>query len=108
MRRATRGLGSSFEISDEIYQFRNWDRSKEHVLLSIDPSSIDVSKGKRADKDYAVAWVSRYGKGRVFYTSLGHENAVWQDPRFQEHLTGGIRWALGLVPGSDQPVRAAR
>jgi type 1 glutamine amidotransferase len=103
---ATRHLGSSFEISDEIYQFRNWERSDKRVLLSIDPASIDVSKGKRADKDYAVAWVSRLGKGRVFYTSLGHEKAVWQDPRYQEHLIGGIRWALGLAKGSTEPLPA--
>jgi uncharacterized protein len=96
-------LGSSFEITDEIYQFRDWNRGDKRVLLSIDPGSIDTTKGKRPDKDYAVAWVSQYGKGRVFYTSLGHRKEVWQDPRYQEHLIGGIRWALGLAPGSAEP-----
>jgi uncharacterized protein len=103
---ATRGLGSSFEITDEIYQYKNWSRNDKRVLLSIDPASIDVSKGKREDKDYAVAWVSRFGKGRVFYTSLGHRKEVWQDTRYQEHLLGGIRWALGLAPGSTEPLPA--
>jgi uncharacterized protein len=103
---ATHGLGSSFEISDEIYQFRNWSRTDKRVLLSIDPTSIDLSRGARPDKDYAVAWVRREGKGRVFYTSLGHEKAVWKDPRYQEHLLGGIRWALGLARGSTEPLPA--
>jgi type 1 glutamine amidotransferase len=58
---ATRHLGSSFEISDEIYQFRDWSRDGKHVLLSIDTGSIDASKGKRADRDYAVAWVRDEG-----------------------------------------------
>ena len=46
------------------------------------------------------SWVRGYDKGRVFYTSLGHEDAVWNDPQFQAHLLGGIKWALGLVPGA--------
>jgi uncharacterized protein len=91
---ATRHLGSSFEISDEIYQFRDWSRDGKHVLLSIDNGSIDVSKGKRADRDYAVAWVRDEGQGRVFYTSLGHGEDVWRDPRYQQHLVGGIAWAM--------------
>jgi Uncharacterized protein conserved in bacteria len=31
----------------------------------------------------------------VFYTALGHREEVWQDPRFQQHLLGALRWALG-------------
>lgn len=87
---------ASPEITDEIYQFRDWTRNDKRVLLGIDNASIDVSKGKRDDKDYAVAWAKREGKGRVFYTSLGHREEVWNDPRFQEHIIGGIRWAAGL------------
>ena len=64
------------------------------------------TRGARPDKDYAVAWVRSEGKGRVFYTSLGHEQAVWRDPRYQEHLLGGIRWALGLARGSTKPLPA--
>lgn len=103
---ATQGLGASFKIRDEIYQFRNWSRQDKRVLLSVDPASIDTSRGARPDNDYAVAWVRGEGKGRVFYTSLGHEKAVWQDPRFQQHLRGGIRWALGLARGSTRPLPA--
>ena len=57
-----------------------------------------AERGKRPDKDYAVSWVRDFGQGRVFYTSLGHEDAVWNDPKVQEHMLGGIKWALGLVP----------
>jgi type 1 glutamine amidotransferase len=103
---ATRGLGASFKMRDEIYQFKNWTRQDKRVLLSIDPSSVDISRGARPDNDYAVAWVRSEGKGRVFYTSLGHEKAVWQDPRYQQHLLGGIRWALGLARGSTTPLPA--
>jgi type 1 glutamine amidotransferase len=91
---ATRHLGRSFEINDEIYQFRDWSQEGKHVLLSIDNNSIDVTKGKRADEDYAVSWVREEGQGRVFYTSLGHGEEVWRDPRYQQHLVGGIAWAM--------------
>ena len=41
------------------------------------------------------AWTRNFGEGRVFYTGLGHELAVWQDPRFQQMLLNGIKWAMG-------------
>lgn len=92
---ATRHLGSNFEITDEIYQFRNWSRDRVHVLLSLDSRSVDTRKGKRTDQDYALAWTRQYGQGRVFYTALGHRQEVWADERFRRHLLEGIRWAMG-------------
>lgn len=94
---ATRHLGGNFEIADEIYQFRNWSRGRVHVLLSLNPRSVDIRKGKRADHDYALAWVREYGRGRVFYTALGHRPEVWADERFHRHLLEGIRWAMGIL-----------
>jgi hypothetical protein len=101
---ATAHLPASFAINDEIYQFRDWSRDRVHVLLSLDPASIDLTKKgvKRTDKDFAVSWTKEFGKGRMFYTALGHEAAVWKDPRFQQHLVGGIRWATGS-PSSSRP-----
>ena len=92
---ATKHLGQTFEITDEIYQFRSWSPSDVQVLLRLDPRSVDVERGKRPHRDYALSWTKRYGRGRVFYTALGHEPAVWADDRFQAHLLGGIEWALG-------------
>jgi type 1 glutamine amidotransferase len=91
---ATRHLGPAFEIADEIYQFRGWSRDGVHVLFALDPRSVDVGRGKRADRDYALAWTRREGRGRVFYTALGHDREVWEDERFRRHLLEGIRWAI--------------
>jgi uncharacterized protein len=91
---ATRHLGAAFDITDEIYQFRDWSRERVHVLLRLDPRSVDVGRGKRPDGDYALAWTRHHGKGRVFYTALGHEPAVWADERFRAHLLGAIEWVL--------------
>jgi type 1 glutamine amidotransferase len=97
---ATAHLGPSFEITDEIYQFRDWDRSKLHVLLSLDPARVDLAKEgvKRADKDFGLSWTDTLGKGRVFYTALGHREEVWADPRFLTHLVNGIAWTFGAAP----------
>jgi uncharacterized protein len=90
--------GATWTVTDEIYQFRNWNRSKRHVLLSLDTSSVDLKANgvKRTDGDFALAWTSTTGKGRVFYTALGHRPEVWQSREYQAHLAGGIRWILGL------------
>jgi type 1 glutamine amidotransferase len=103
---AAKGFTDGAEITDEMYQFRDpYSRGRLHVILSIDNASIDVNKDgvKRPDKDFAVAWCHEYGKGRVFYTSLGHRREVWRDPRFQEHLMGGLKWAAGVAPGDATP-----
>ena len=102
---AAKGFKEGDEITDEMYQFKGTPYSRErlHIILSIDNRSIDVSKGKRADKDYAVSWCQQVDKGRSFYTSLGHRKEVWKDPRFQEHLIGGLKWALKQAEGTATP-----
>jgi type 1 glutamine amidotransferase len=94
---ATKHLGSSFIITDEIYQHKNFSRQNVQVLLSLDVTSVDLNAKNvhRTDKDFALAWCRKYGKGRVFYTALGHRPEVWQDERFQNHLLGALRWAWG-------------
>ena len=96
---ATRHLGKSFQIKDEIYQMKNFSRDRVHVVMSLDASSVNLALPAvhRADKDFALAWWREYGRGRVFYTALGYRPEVWQDERFQQHLLGALRWAMRLV-----------
>ena len=93
----TKHLGGGFQISDEIYQFKSWTRENVNVLLSLDISSVDIDSPlvRRTDNDFALAWTKPYGAGRVFYTALGHEEAVWRDDRFQQLVANGILWAAG-------------
>jgi len=85
-------------INDEIYQQRNWSRDKICVLMTLDPNGTDFTKPgiKREDKDFGIAWCRKVGKGRVFYTALGHREDVWDNPMYQAHLLGGILWAMGV------------
>ena len=93
---ATRQLEKSFRIKDEIYQMKNFSRSRVHVLMSLDTNSVDLTLPAvhRTDKDFAIAWCRDYGKGRMFYTALGHRPEVWQDERFQKHLLGALSWVM--------------
>jgi uncharacterized protein len=91
----------AFVLNDEIYQMKAYSRDKLHVLMSLDASKLDLANPKvhRADRDFAVTWVKMYGKGRVYYSSLGHPEANWDDPRLQKMYTEAIKWSMGLVDG---------
>jgi len=92
---ATRMLGAEWNIVDEIYHHENFSRDNIHVLISVDTQKTDLGPQKMSpDGDYPVAWTRTEGKGRVFYTALGHRKNVWEDPVYQKHLLAGIAWAL--------------
>ncbi|HWQ91824.1 MAG TPA: ThuA domain-containing protein, partial [Clostridia bacterium] len=103
---ACRHLGETWKVYDEIYLFKNFDASKVHGLLTLDKQPNDKTPG-----NYPVAWCKEYGKGRVFYTSLGHREDIWDANTpadfkrmnskeialaYQQHILGGIKWALGM------------
>jgi len=89
-------LGKSFQITDEIYQIADFQADTSHVLLTLDPTSVDLSKPgvHRRYYGWPIAWTRMFGKGRVYYNSLGHEEAVWNDPRYQDMLLKGIKWVM--------------
>jgi type 1 glutamine amidotransferase len=100
---AVRHFPKAFVKYDEIYQPKAWSRDKVNVLLSLDPSKLDYSNNPRihrSDHDFAVAWSKMYGKGRVFYSTLGHTEESWQDPDVRKMYFEAIRWALGMTEGS--------
>jgi type 1 glutamine amidotransferase len=96
---ACKELPASFEAHDEIYEFQNWGRDKCHVLLSMH----NHPQPPHQPGDFPIAWTNRLDKGRMFYTSLGHREDMYENPLYLKHLTGGMMWALGLAEGSDTP-----
>jgi uncharacterized protein len=91
---ATASLPNPFRIFDEIYEFRTNPRGRSNILLSTDRHPNDGHPTAGQSGDFPIAWQHTYGSGRVFYTALGHRDEVWNDPRFQQHLLGAIRWAM--------------
>ncbi len=104
------GFTAGQQYEDEIYIFKEpYSRDKLHIIFSCEPGSFNPNKKQgRADKDYALAWCKEEEKGKVFYTAFGHKREVWKDPAFQQHLFGGLNWAIGKVPGSARPTGAAK
>ncbi len=99
--------GKDFEITDEIYQFKApYSRRHLKVLLSLDRAKTP-GKGQRPDDDYAISWVRTEGKGRVFYTSLGHREELYWNPAMLRHYLDGLRFALGDLPADATPDSAA-
>lgn len=109
---ACKHLPGTWTVYDEIYQLNNYDRSTVHGLLSLDKHPNDKTPGH-----YPISWCKNYGKGKVFYTSLGHREDMWDaDPAmpgrknspeiakaYQKHVLEGIKWALGLAKGDATP-----
>lgn len=92
----------AFTLRDEIYQMRLFSRANSRVLMRLDASRLDLTGRRvhRADRDFAVAWAKTYGKGRVFYSSLGHVKEAWINPDIQKMFLEAVKWAAGLTEGT--------
>jgi hypothetical protein len=100
---AVRHFPAAFLKYDEIYQPKEWSREKVHVLLSLDSTKLNYENNPRVhrtDHDFAVAWDKMYGKGRIFYSTLGHTEEAWNDPDIRKMYFEAIKWALGMTEGS--------
>ena len=101
--------GKGFEISDEIYTFKDpYSREKLHILQSIDWENANLSKGNRADNDYALSWIREFGKGRVFYCAFGHDHQIFWNPTILKHYVAGIQYILGDLKADATPTAKLR
>ncbi len=105
--KAFRGL-KGFKIRDEIYRTEPplYSRSKQRVLMSLDMSDPTTKNKaqKPTDADTGISWIKSWGKGRVFYCSLGHNDAIFQTPVVLQHYLDGIQFAFGDYKVDTKPV----
>jgi len=97
-----------FIFNDEMYQERNFSRDKTHVIARLDASKLDLSNPRvtpehRADKDFPIIWAKMYGKGRIYYNTLGHREETWDRPDVQKMYLEAIKWALGMTNADVTP-----
>ncbi|MFD3324571.1 ThuA domain-containing protein [Streptomyces sp. NPDC058701] len=97
---ATAHLGSTWQRTDEWYNYRTNPRTGAHVLASLDESSY---AGGNMAGDHPIAWCKDYRGGRAFYTGGGHTDESYTEPAFLRHLLGGIRWAAGMTEADCRP-----
>jgi type 1 glutamine amidotransferase len=55
-----------------------------------------------------MSWIRRQGKGRVFYTGLGHGGDIFSNAPMLQHLLAGIQYALGDLAANDAPDSTSR
>jgi type 1 glutamine amidotransferase len=104
---------ANFEHVDEYYHFppySNYSRQRQHILLSLDVEKSDMATAgrmcpecTRPDHDYALAWIANYGKGRTYFTPLGHMPDFYANPSWARHLLAGIQYLLGDVDADATP-----
>lgn len=91
-------LAQTFTVNDEHYQLKDFSRSRLHVLARLDASRLDLAAPlvHRTDRDFPVAWTHEYGKGRVFYSTLGHHRHLWDERWMQTMYAEALKWVLRL------------
>ena len=99
-----------FEFRDEFFRVGDpYSRQRLRVLLSIDKEKTDLDQGtargrvERADRDYALAWVRNYGRGRTFYCTIAHNPYVFWDARLLEFYLAATQFVLGDLPAPTIP-----
>jgi type 1 glutamine amidotransferase len=98
--------GRDFRLADEIFQFRDpYSRDRLRVLLSLDTEKTNMTVPwiHRKDGDFALAWVKRCGKGRVFYSAIGHRTEIWWNRQILRFYLDGIQFAMGDLPADATP-----
>jgi len=121
---ATKPIPNGFKVFDEIYIIKSFDKAKVHALMGLEthPNLAQLTDEEKKEEElkryFPISWCKEFGKGRVFYSSLGHREDVW-DPTwkegtkdrknspeiariYQEHILGGIKWALRLAEGDGE------
>jgi len=95
----------SFTLKDEVYQIKQFSRANTRVLMRLDATKLDLANPKvhRQDRDFAVTWAKMYGKGRVFYSTLGHVDTNWDKPEMQQMFVHAIKWAMRLEDADVTP-----
>jgi len=105
--------GKDFQIADQAFQLQEPVlRDHMHVLLRIDPEKTAPARRilpvRKQDMDFPMSWIRRQGKGRVFYTGLGHGGDIFSNAQMLQHLLAGIQYALGDLAVNDAPDSTAR
>lgn len=88
-----------FAYAEEIYQYADYDPAKVRVLQALDFSDTALKRPWFVP----VTWTRQIGKGRLFYTNLGHTPATWADPRYRRQIVDAVRWTAGSLPGAAKP-----
>ncbi len=97
----TAGLSADWTMLEEWYSFAKSPRGPgTTVLLTLDEASYaPVSKFRELRMgDHPIAWTRCVGRGRSFYTAIGHRPETYRDPDNLRFMEQALAWTIGLVP----------
>ncbi len=92
--------GRSFKIKDEWYALKHFAPDLHVILVQV---TEGLTGGMYERPNYPMTWARPHEKGRVFYTSMGHREDVWENPMYQGLLLGALGWASGRVDANIEP-----
>ncbi|MFL5341907.1 MAG: ThuA domain-containing protein [Gemmataceae bacterium] len=81
-----------FQLHEEWYSLKNFSPDLHVILVQDNTGMHDVDYQRPS---FPATWARKHGEGRVFYTSMGHREDVWENPMFQKLLIGGVKFAFG-------------
>lgn len=93
---ATKHFPANFTINDEFYQVKNFSPDAR-VLLRLDVSKMPPHPELR-NKAFPLVWTKPYGKGRVMYSSFGHDASIFDNRDVAQLFLEGMKWVLGTTP----------
>ncbi len=98
-------LPKTFDHVDEYYQIKGFSREKSHVILRLDVSHLDLTTPlvHHRDHDFPLVWAKTYGKGRVYYSALGHDPSTWDDRAVQQMYFEALKWGMHLTDADITP-----
>lgn len=79
---------------DELYK-------NEWISDTVKP--LAKAFGEETKKDHVLVWTNQYGKGRVFATTMGHQNSTVEDPVFLDLVARGLLWACDQLDSDGKP-----
>ncbi len=93
-------LPAEWTMNDEWYSFATSPRAKgARVIARLDESSYKpdgmMGQNLRMGADHPIAWTQCVGKGRTFYSAIGHRGETYAHPNYVAMLEDGIGWAAG-------------
>jgi type 1 glutamine amidotransferase len=95
-----RDLPKTLRVNDEWYS-QKYQPKDLHVIIAHNTATMQGNDYRRPN--YPQTWAKSYGKGRVFHTSMGHREDVWDNPIFQNLVIGGLQWTTGLANADITP-----
>ncbi|MCX5757721.1 MAG: ThuA domain-containing protein, partial [Candidatus Hydrogenedentes bacterium] len=96
---AMKSVPKDWSFEEEWYLFNHFNKASMHVLALLDPSEGGVKQDKYRIPPYPVIWCSAFGKGKVYFSALGHREDVWESPVFKSSILDAGMWLM--APGTE-------